>query len=168
MAKKLLDAVRVKDEVTNEIFYEIDLISRDELITTFIEIQSVTTDEFLKIKETLTRIGIANRTKKELYASCHLLHKKGKYYITHFKELFGIDAEQTEMLEDDYIRRNHIAKLLESWGLIKILNYDTMYCVVADSPINVYVLPYKDKVNWTLKSKYTIGTIKKYNQEGNK
>lgn len=168
MANKLLDSVRAKDDVTGEIYYEIDLLSRDDLIQTFVEIEAVTTDDFLKIKETLSRVGIANRKKKELHPSCLILHKKGKYYITHFLELYGLDAKETEMTLDDYARRNHIAKLLESWNLIKIANRDIMYSVIEETPINVYVLPFKDKKDWKICNKYNIGEIKEYIKEGNK
>lgn len=168
MANKLLESVKATDIVTGEDYYEIDLLSRDELLTTFIEIETVTTDDFLKIKETLSRVGIANRAKKELHSTCLLLHKKSKYYIVHFLELYGLDSSQTEMTKDDYVRRNHIAKLLESWNLIKIINRDIMYSLVEDALINVYVLPYKDKKDWKLNQKYDIGTIKNYVKEGNK
>lgn len=168
MANKLLESVKAIDDTTGEIYYEIDLLSRDELLTTFIEIEAVTTDDFLKIKETLSRVGIANRKKKELYSSCLLLHKKSKYYIVHFLELYGLDSTQTEMSLDDYARRNHIAKLLESWNLIKIINRDIMYSLIEEVPINVFVLPYKDKKDWKLIAKYDIGTIKTYIKEGNK
>lgn len=168
MANKLLATIKRQDPITQEVYYEIDLLTRNDLVKTFIEIETVTTDDFLKINETLTRIGIANRTNKELNRTCHLLHKKGKYYIVHFLEMFGIDSKQTEMTVDDYIRRNHIAKLLESWNLIKIINKDVMYSEVEDAPINVYVLPFKDKKDWTLNSKYVMGTIKEYIKEGNK
>ena len=168
MANKLLATIKRQDPITQEVYYEIDLLTRNDLVKTFIEIETVTTDDFLKINETLTRIGIANRTNKELNRTCHLLHKKGKYYIVHFLEMFGIDSKQTEMTVDDYIRRNHIAKLLESWNLIKIINKDVMYSEVEDAPINVYVLPFKEKKDWTLNSKYVMGTIKEYIKEGNK
>lgn len=168
MANKLLESVKVKDKITGEVYFEIDLLSRDDLIQTFIEIEPVTTDEFLKIKETLSRVGIANRKEKKLSSSCLLLHKKGKYYIVHFLELYGLDSEQTEMTLDDYARRNHIAKLLESWNLIKIINRDIMYSIIEEVPINVYVLPYKDKKDWTISQQYSIGTIKTYIKEGNK
>ena len=93
MANKLLATIKRQDPITQEVYYEIDLLTRNDLVKTFIEIETVTTDDFLKINETLTRIGIANRTNKELNRTCHLLHKKGKYYIVHFLEMFGIDSK---------------------------------------------------------------------------
>jgi hypothetical protein len=168
MVKRLLESVQVRDNTTNEVYYEIDRLERDELVSTFVEINPIGSDDFLKVKETLTRVGIANRVKKEIYQSCHVLHKKGHYFIVLFKEMFAIDGRETEMTEDDYIRRNYIAKLLENWGLIKIINTDIMYKVVEELPISVYVLPYKDKKQWQLKPKYQIGTIKEGNKNGNK
>jgi hypothetical protein len=168
MIKELLESIRYKDEISNESYYELDRLERDDLVTTLVEIEPVNSDEFLKIKESLTRIGIANRTKKELYQTCLLLHKKGRYFIVHFKELFSMDGRETEIYEDDYVRRNHICKLLEQWGLIKIVNRDIMYAVVQDIPISVYVLPFKEKATWKLIPKYAIGTVKKYIPNGNK
>ena len=164
MIKQLLEEVQYIDD-DNKAYYRLEHLNRDELLSTFIEIDEINTDEFLKIKETLTRIGIASRDKKVLYQSALLFHKKGKFYITHFKELFGMDGKYVEMYEDDYIRRNHIALLLESWNLIKIKNKQIMYSVVEEKPINVYVLPYKDKKEWKLESKYAVGG---YLKKGNK
>lgn len=164
MIKQLLEEVQYIDD-DNKAYYRLEHLNRDELLSTFIEIDEINTDEFLKIKETLTRIGIASRDKKVLYQSALLFHKKGKFYITHFKELFGMDGKYVEMYEDDYIRRNHIALLLESWNLIKIKNKQIMYSVVEEQPINVYVLPYKDKKEWKLESKYAVGG---YLKKGNK
>lgn len=164
MIKQLLEEVQYIDD-DNKAYYRLEHLNRDELLSTFIEIDEINTDEFLKIKETLTRIGIASRDKKVLYQSALLFHKKGKFYITHFKELFGMDGKYVEMYEDDYIRRNHIALLLESWNLIKIKNKQIMYSVVEEQPINVYVLPYKDKKDWKLESKYAVGG---YLKKGNK
>lgn len=143
----------------NELYYLLSDLERDELVTSFIEIEPVDTDSFLKIKETLTRIGIANRTTKTLYQSCMILQKKDKYYICHFKEMFAMDGKQTKMQIDDYTRRNHIAKLLEQWNLIKIINKDVMEVPSKEEMINVYVLPYKEKSNWKLEAKYMIGTV---------
>lgn len=140
--------------------YSLDLLNRDELVSTLVEIEKVDTDNFLKIKETLTRIGIANREDKLLYSSCVLLHKKGKFYICHFKELLGMDGKETQIYLNDYARRNKICEMLEKWGLIKVKNSDIMYCISPkNEPINVYVLPYKDKRDWQLISKYKIGTV---------
>jgi hypothetical protein len=168
MIKELLESIRYQDEISNEYYFELDRLERDELVTTLVEIEPVNSDEFLKIKESLTRIGIANRTKKELFQTCLVLHKKGRYFIVHFKELFSMDGRETEIFETDYIRRNHICKLLEQWGLIKIVNKSNMFAVVEDVPISVYVLPFKDKASWKLIPKYAIGTVKNYIPNGNR
>ena len=115
-------------------------------------------DDFLKVRETLTRIGVASRKERKLYQSCHILHKKGKYYIVHFKELFALDGKQTNISENDVQRRNRIARLLSDWGLIEIVgtvNDDDI------APLNqIKVLSYKDKGEWILESKYNIGKKK--------
>ena len=115
-------------------------------------------DDFLKVRETLTRIGVATRKERKLYQSCHILHKKGKYYIVHFKELFALDGKQTNISENDVQRRNRIARLLSDWGLIEIVgtvNDDDL------APLNqIKVLSYKDKGEWILESKYNIGKKK--------
>ena len=164
MIKDLLSEVLYTND-DGKLYYQLEYLNRDELLSTFIEIDEVDTDQFLKIKETLTRIGIASRDKKVLCQSVMLFHKKGRFYLTHFKELFGMDDKYVEMYEDDYARRNHIASLLETWNLIKIKNKSVMYAVVEDQPINVYVLPYKDKKDWKLESKYAVGG---YLKKGNK
>tara|TARA_B100000073_G_scaffold347733_1_gene363090 strand:+ start:1290 stop:1715 length:426 start_codon:yes stop_codon:yes gene_type:complete len=115
-------------------------------------------DDFLKVRETLTRIGVASRKERKLYQSCHILHKKGKYYIVHFKELFALDGKHTNISENDLQRRNRIAKLLSDWGLIEIVEE-----IVEEelAPLNqIKVLSYKDKGEWTLESKYNIGKKK--------
>jgi Bacteriophage translational regulator len=113
-------------------------------------------ENFLKIKETLTRIGIASRKEKRLYQSCHILHKKGKYYITHFKELFLLDGKHSDFTDEDKGRRNTIASLLEEWGLIKVIN-QAIY-KEPRIPLNqIKVLSYKEKLEWELESKYTVG-----------
>lgn len=167
-AKQLLESVKMTDNYTSEIFYEIDLLGRDDLVSTLVEISAVNSDEFLKINETLTRIGFANRQKKELTQTCHILHKKGRYFIVHYKEMQAMDEAQTEMVSDDYTRRNYIGKLLESWNLVKIINNEVIYAIVEEAPINVYILPYKDKKNWKLLKNYTMGSIKEYTTNGNK
>ena len=115
-------------------------------------------DDFLKVRETLTRIGVASRKERKLYQSCHILHKKGKYYIVHFKELFALDGKSTNISENDLQRRNRISKLQSDWGLISIvdeLGEDEL------APLNqIKVLSYKDKGEWTLESKYNIGKKK--------
>lgn len=125
------------------------------MIDTLLEIKIKDPDDFLKIKETLTRIGIPSFKDKKLYQSCHILHKKGKYYIVHFKELFALDGKKSTLNEEDIGRRNTIAKLLEDWELVKIVDYTKMTPL---APINsVKIVPYKDKIDWILETKYTIG-----------
>ena len=113
-------------------------------------------DDFLKVRETLTRIGVASRKERKLYQSCHILHKRGKYYIVHFKELFALDGKPTNITSNDVQRRNRIAKLLLDWGLIEISSE-----VTDLAPLNqIKVLSFKDKGDWTLESKYNIGRKK--------
>ena len=113
-------------------------------------------DDFLKVRETLTRIGVASRKERKLYQSCHILHKRGKYYIVHFKELFALDGKHTNITSNDVQRRNRIAKLLSDWGLIEISTE-----VTDLAPLNqIKVLSFKDKGEWTLESKYNIGKKK--------
>jgi hypothetical protein len=115
-------------------------------------------DDFLKVRETLTRIGVASRKDRKLYQSCHILHKQGKYYIVHFKELFALDGKNTNLSLNDVQRRNRIAQLLSDWGLISIVNATDIEDV---APLNqIKVLSYKDKGEWTLESKYNIGRKK--------
>lgn len=115
-------------------------------------------DDFLKVRETLTRIGVASRKEKKLYQSCHILHKKGKYYIVHFKELFALDRKETNFSLNDAQRRNRIVQLLSDWGLINVINADD---IVDAAPLNqIKVISYKDKGEWTLESKYNIGKKK--------
>jgi endonuclease III len=115
-------------------------------------------DDFLKVRETLTRIGVASRKEKKLYQSCHILHKQGRYYIVHFKELFALDGKRANLFLNDVQRKNRIAQLLQDWGLVKIVNQDQ----VADAaPLSqIKVLSFKDKNDWTLESKYNIGKKK--------
>ena len=115
-------------------------------------------DDFLKIRETLTRIGVASRKEKRLYQSSHILHKQGKYYIVHFKELFALDGKYANLTVNDVQRRNRIIKLLSDWGLISVVNPDT---VTDIAPLNqIKVLSYKDKSEWILEQKYSIGKKK--------
>jgi len=122
-------------------------------------------DDFLKVRETLTRIGVASRKEKKLYQSCHILHKQGRYYITHFKELFALDGKYSNLTVNDIQRRNRIIKLLYDWGLITIQDESA---VIDIAPLNqIKVLSYKDKSDWVLEQKYSIGTKKKTsNTEG--
>ena len=115
-------------------------------------------DDFLKVRETLTRIGVASRKEHKLYQSCHILHKQGKYYIVHFKELFALDGKTTNFSNNDLQRRNRIAQLLSDWGLIGIVDATRVEDL---APLNqIKVLSFKDKDEWTLESKYNIGRKK--------
>jgi len=115
-------------------------------------------DDFLKVRETLTRIGVASRKEKKLFQSCHILHKKGKYYIVHFKELFALDGKHANLTSNDIQRRNRIAKLLSDWGLIGIVTDDKIEDV---APLNqIKVIAFKEKGDWILESKYNIGKKK--------
>ena len=113
-------------------------------------------DDFLKVRETLTRIGVSSRKEKVLYQSCHILHKQGHYYIVHFKELFALDGKPSNISENDIQRRNAIAKLLEEWGLIKILNPKLLEDNIA--PLHqIKIIAFKEKDEWDLIAKYNIG-----------
>jgi hypothetical protein len=129
------------------------------IVERLVEVELPSEESFLKIKETLTRIGIASRKDKKLYQSCHILHKQGKYYIVHFKELFMLDGKINNFSDEDKARRNTIVKLLEEWGLIK-----TMSASIADEPAaplsQIKILPYKEKDQWELVAKYSIGKKK--------
>ena len=113
-------------------------------------------DDFLKVRETLTRIGVASRKDKTLYQSCHILHKQGKYFITHFKELFALDGKKATLINNDIQRRNTIAVLLQDWKLIDIVNKDS--AMENKAPLSqIKVLPFKEKKEWILSAKYNIG-----------
>jgi hypothetical protein len=112
-------------------------------------------DDFLKVRETLTRIGVASRKEKKLYQSCHILHKQGRYYIVNFKELFALDGKHANLTVNDVQRRNRIVRLLADWGLVTIIDQDK---VVDIAPLNqIKVLPHKEKGEWILEQKYNIG-----------
>ena len=114
-------------------------------------------DDFLKVRETLTRIGVASRKDKTLYQSCHILHKQGKYYIVHFKELFALDGKDTNLSENDIARRNTISNLLADWGLVDVISKSE----VEAAPLSqIKVISFKDKENWKLETKYNIGKKK--------
>tara|TARA_Y100000114_G_scaffold135258_1_gene135997 strand:+ start:2452 stop:2856 length:405 start_codon:yes stop_codon:yes gene_type:complete len=113
-------------------------------------------DDFLKVRETLSRIGVASRKEKKLYQSCHILHKQGKYYIVHFKELFALDGKETNLSENDIARRNTIAKLLSDWGLIKIISELTECAPLSQ----IKVISFNEKSEWNLETKYNIGKKK--------
>ena len=115
-------------------------------------------DDFLKLRETLTRIGVASRKEKKLYQSCHILHKQGKYYIVHFKELFALDGKKANLSLNDVQRRNRIVQLLGDWGLVSINSKESIADVAPLSQIKV--LAYREKGDWTLESKYNIGKKK--------
>ena len=128
--------------------------SQDQMV----EISLNEPDDFLKIRETLTRIGVASRKEKKLYQSCHILHKQGKYYIVHFKELFALDGKYANLTLNDVQRRNRIAKLLVDWGLLEVVNPESISNI---APLNqIKVLAFKEKEEWTLESKYNIGRKK--------
>ena len=115
-------------------------------------------DDFLKVRETLTRIGVASRTEKKLYQSCHILHKQGKYYIVHFKELFLLDGKESDFSENDMQRRNRITKLLSDWGLIDVVHKELI--AEAATVGQIKILPHKEKAEWELVPKYSIGSKK--------
>jgi len=112
-------------------------------------------DDFLKVRETLTRIGVASRKEKKLYQSCHILHKQGRYYIVHFKELFALDGKKANLTQNDVQRRNRIVQLLSDWGLIEVMHPEK---ITEIAPLNqIKVLSYKEKNEWILETKYSIG-----------
>jgi len=123
-----------------------------------IEVSLSEPDDFLKVRETLTRIGVASRKEKKLYQSCHILHKQGRYYIVHFKELFALDGKHANLTVNDIQRRNRIIKLISDWGLVNVINPE----LVTDiAPLNqIKVLAYKEKNDWVLEQKYSIGKKK--------
>jgi hypothetical protein len=131
-------------------------------IEDLLEIRLKQDDDFLKVKETLTRIGVASRKDKTLYQSCHILHKKGKYYIVHFKELFALDGKPTDFEENDLARRNTIGKLLAEWGLIEIVSTKPLDPIAPLSQIKI--ISHKEKTDWMLTAKYNIGNKRKEDQ----
>ena len=135
-------------------------ITEEVALTTdsMIEVGLREPDDFLKVRETLTRIGVASRKEKKLYQSCHILHKQGKYYIVHFKELFALDGKKANLSLNDVQRRNRIVQLLGDWGLVSINSKESIADVAPLSQIKV--LAYKEKGDWTLESKYNIGKKK--------
>jgi hypothetical protein len=129
------------------------------IVDTLLEIRLKEEDDFLKVRETLTRIGVASRKDKTLYQSCHILHKQGKFYIVHFKEMFALDGKPTNFSDEDKGRRNTIANLLEDWGLITIV--DSSQAQDPKAMLNqIKILPHKEKDDWTLVQKYNIGRKK--------
>lgn len=131
-----------------------------ELLDSLIEVKIAEEEDFLKIKETLTRIGVASRKEKKLYQSCHIFHKQGKYYIVHFKEMFLIDGKLSDFSEEDKGRRNKIASLLQEWGLLKVVEADRIIDPQA-SMSQIKIINHKEKNDWTLEAKYNMGRKKK-------
>lgn len=136
----------------------VELQKMDDVLKDFVEVELIKKDDFLKIAETLTRIGVVSTNRKELFQSAHILHKRGKYYIVSFKEMFWLDGKPSDFSEDDRLRRNRIVKLLEDWGLIKIIDATK----VADQANldKIKIIPYKEKNDYILTKKYTIGKKK--------
>lgn len=131
----------------------------NNIVDTLLEIKLGEEDDFLKVRETLTRIGVASRTGNTLYQSCHILHKQGRFYLVHFKEMFALDGKPTNFTDEDKGRRNSIAKLLEDWGLLKIV--DGRQATQPRVAMNqIKILPFKEKDQWTLVQKYNIGKRK--------
>jgi hypothetical protein len=129
------------------------------IIDTLLEVKLGEEDDFLKVRETLTRIGVASRKDKTLYQSCHILHKQGRFYIVHFKEMFALDGKPTNFIDEDKGRRNTIAKLLEDWGLLKIVD-PTRIANPRATMSQIKIIPHKEKAEWTLVTKYAIGKKK--------
>ena len=128
-----------------------------------VEISLNEPDDFLKVRETLTRIGVASRKEKKIYQSCHILHKQGRYFLVHFKELFALDGKHANLTQNDVQRRNRIIQLLSDWGLITIMNVSKITDI---APLNqIKVLAYRDKGDWILETKYNIGSKKKKTDE---
>ena len=133
------------------------MIDNEALVSELVEITFPEKDDFLKIRETLSRIGVASRREQELFQSCHILHKRGKYYITHFKELFKLDGKPTNIDESDIGRRNTIVGLLQQWNLVSVVNEQQ----IADpkAPLSqIKIIPFKEKSEWKLTTKYSIGS----------
>lgn len=127
--------------------------------TQMVEITLNEPDDFLKVRETLTRIGIASRKENKLYQSCHILHKQGRYFIVHFKELFLLDGKPSNLMENDLERRNTIITLMSDWGLVTVVNSDE---IENKAPLRqIKIIPFRDKPDWTLETKYNIGNVNK-------
>jgi hypothetical protein len=132
----------------------------NEFLDSLIEVKIAEEEDFLKIKETLTRIGVASRREKKIYQSCHIFHKQGKYYIVHFKEMFIIDGKPSNFSEEDKGRRNKIIHLLQEWGLLKVVDPDRINEPLA-SMSQIKIINHKEKNEWTLETKYNMGRKKK-------
>lgn len=132
----------------------------NELLDSLIEVKIAEEEDFLKIKETLTRIGVASRKERKLYQSCHIFHKQGKYYIVHFKEMFLIDGKPSNFSDEDKGRRNKIVSLLQDWGLLKVVEPERVAEPLA-SMSQIKIINHKEKDEWTLEAKYNMGRKKK-------
>ena len=130
------------------------------IIDSLVEVKIAEEEDFLKIKETLTRIGVASRKEKKLYQSCHIFHKQGKYYIVHFKEMFAIDGKPSNFSDEDKGRRNKIIELLQDWGLIKVVESNQIKDPIALMS-QIKIINHKEKNEWTLEAKYNMGRKKK-------
>ena len=126
--------------------------------SSMVEVRLKQPDDFLKVRETLTRIGVASRNERKLYRSCHILHKQGRYYIVHFKELFLLDGKNSDFSDNDLQRRNRITKLLSDWGLVDVVNDEMIE--EASSISQIKILPHNEKSEWELIPKYSIGSKK--------
>lgn len=128
-----------------------------DIVDTLLEVKIPEEDYFLKIKETLTRMGVASRKEKTLYQSCHILHKQGRYYIVHFKELFKLDGKESNFSDEDKKRRNRIAKLLEDWSLLKVVSREDVKEENLCPMSQIKIIAHKEKNDWKLETKYNIG-----------
>ena len=135
------------------------------ILDSLVEVKLAEEDDFLKVKETLTRIGVSSKKEQKLFQSCLIFHKQGKYYIVHFKEMFAIDGKTSNMNDEDLGRRNTIIKLLQEWNLIKVVEPEKITKPILPLSM-IKIIPHKEKSNWTLVQKYTIGKPKqKYNND---
>jgi hypothetical protein len=132
----------------------------NDLLNTLVEVKIAEEEDFLKIKETLTRIGVASRKEKKLYQSCHIFHKQGKYYIVHFKEMFAIDGKPSNFSEEDKGRRNKIVELVQDWGLLKVVDDEVIKQPLV-SMSQIKIINHKEKDEWILEAKYNMGRKKK-------
>ena len=132
----------------------------NELLASLVEVTIAEEEDFLKIKETLTRIGVASRKENRLFQSCHIFHKQGRYYIVHFKEMFAIDGKPTNFSEEDLGRRNKIVYLLQDWGLLVVVNMEMIKDPVAPMS-QIKIINHKEKADWILETKYNMGRKKR-------
>ena len=132
----------------------------NDLLETLVEVKIAEEEDFLKIKETLTRIGVASRKEKKLYQSCHIFHKQGRYYIVHFKEMFALDGKPSNFSDEDKGRRNKVIGLLSDWGLLKVVEPTNIEEPVA-SMSQIKIINHKEKGEWLLEAKYNMGRAKK-------